>query len=267
MKDYAPRSFREFLALLLCMAMLLPLMPVPVAATELTDPTDETVSAVSEETTEPEESESADSEATASTEASEEAQEIIAESEAVAETIDAAGDIVLSADISIPGYTGGTVSDSMEYDCGNGVTNDGSKSYLTIVTETNSSAFRAYKQLLENSGYKLVMEKEITSDVESEPNLFASYTSHDGSYKLYTYHFPYYQETRIIVDTQDDTVEGFVYEPQSGKQVKPVLAMYGLSILHGSQQRSGRCGYVPAGGKAAGQEHAPGLRIVQWYLL
>ena len=41
MNKYLPKTFRQFFALLLCVAMLLPMIPAPVSATEVTDQTGE----------------------------------------------------------------------------------------------------------------------------------------------------------------------------------------------------------------------------------
>ncbi len=126
-------------------------------------------------------------------------------------------------------YPGGTKSNTMEYDCGNGVSRGGEKSYLTVVTNTTDSHFNTFKMNLENAGFVEMASRTVASNTITE-NVFASFRSPDGNYKLYTYHFPGYGETRIIVDTQTDTVEGFVYEPQEGVVVSPKLVMYGLSM-------------------------------------
>lgn len=191
MERFIPRSFRQLLALVLRVAMLLPMIPVPVYAEELTELSEETSSGVVTEDS---------AEAPVTNEAAPQAEDPSV--------------IAIADGISIPAYTGGKTSKTLAYDCGNGVAKDGSKSYLTIVTGTTSAEFVAYTQLLADGGYKLKTEKlvEIESDDENDPNRFASFTSPDGTYKLYTYHFPFYQETRIIVDTQEDTVKGFHYE-------------------------------------------------------
>lgn len=194
------KLIRRFFALLLCVAMLLPMIAVPGAAAELTDP-------------------AAGASGAESTEA-----------EGSAEDAELVPSLLSSrASITIPSYSGGRTSDTLVYDGGNGISKDGAKSYLTIVTGTDSSEFVSYKSTLANAGYQLVSEKEVASGYAGDPNRFASYLSADGTYKLYTYHLPYYGETRIIVDTQADTVEGYSYTPQAGVSVEPKLVMWGLS--------------------------------------
>jgi hypothetical protein len=138
--------------------------------------------------------------------------------------------IVISQEITVPEYAtaGGSVSQTMEYDCGNGVSGKGEKSYLTIVTGTPSSEFTAYLEVLKNAGYNLVSTNNVDAR-DGKVNQFATFTSPDGSYKVYTYHLPAYKETRIIVDTQKDTVAGFSYKP-TGESVEPMIVQYGLSM-------------------------------------
>lgn len=135
--------------------------------------------------------------------------------------------------IDLPVYPGGKPSKVLEYDCGNGVTHENfvPKSYMTVVTQTNAAQFLEYCDALEGKGFTANGPvKQIASDADGDPNLFASYTDKDSKYKVYTYYLPFYQETRIIVDTQEDTVEGFVYNPQTGKTVEPMICMWGLSV-------------------------------------
>ena len=150
-----------------------------------------------------------------------------------AENAAAVSDIVVSQTITLPGYPGGSsakVSKVMKYDCGNAVTGNGDKSYLTIVTGTTSSEFLANRDTLKAAGYEPTMENEVASDTTGDPNRFASYLSPDGSYKVYTYHLPFYQETRIIVDTEANTVSGFNYVSKTGESAEVMLTMYGLSM-------------------------------------
>ena len=126
-------------------------------------------------------------------------------------------------------YPGGTMSNTMEYDCGNGVSRGGEKSYLTMVTETTATHFGNFKTKLASTGYVLKSENTVPSK-DGANNLFAGYVSPDGSYKLYTYFFPDVGEARIIVDTNKDTVEGYVYEPQTGVTVEPKMVLWGLSM-------------------------------------
>jgi hypothetical protein len=72
-------------------------------------------------------------------------------------------------------------------------------------------------------------ERTVLSNTTS-PNSFGSYLAPDGSYRVYTYHFPGYSETRIIIDTEERTVSGFTYEPQTGVTVEPKLVLWGLPM-------------------------------------
>lgn len=69
--------------------------------------------------------------------------EVIIEAETEEEGFElSAGALIqISDEISIPGYPGGKTSKVLAYDGGNGVSNKGEKSYIAIVTGTNSSQF------------------------------------------------------------------------------------------------------------------------------
>ncbi len=126
-------------------------------------------------------------------------------------------------------YSGGSPSTVMEYDCGNAVKDDGSKSYLRIIQNTTDSEYLSYIEKLSNKGFTAVMYNK-TVAADSGYNRFSSFISPEGNYKVYTYYFPYYKETRIIVDTEADTVAGFNYTSETGQSVEPLICMYGLSM-------------------------------------
>ena len=211
MEKYYFSRIRRGIALLLCLTMLLPLFAVPVGATEDADSAEETSLGGFQNI----------------------GLDILSDQGGLADTLAGVAPTAYSSNaISIPSYTGGKTSQALAYDCGNGVSKDGAKSYLKIVTGTNSSQFVSYKSKLVNAGYKLVSEKEVPSKYATDPNRFASYLSADGTHKLYTYHLPYYGEARIIVDTQADTVGGYSYTPQAGVSVEPKLVMWGLSTSY-----------------------------------
>ena len=50
-------------------------------------------------------------------------------------------------------YSGGTASNIMEYDCGNAVANNGSKSYLRIIQDTTETEYLNYCRALSSSGF------------------------------------------------------------------------------------------------------------------
>ena len=124
-------------------------------------------------------------------------------------------------------YSGGYGSTILTYDCGNGITNNGAQSSIRIIKSTTVSEFNAYCSKLA-SGHKLTYAKDVASN-ESTRNLFRKYAANDGSYSIYVYYLPDYDETRIIVDTNRDTVEGFKYTEQAGAVVSPKMVMWGLS--------------------------------------
>ena len=199
--------FRQALTLLLCVAMLLPVLPVSAGALEAG-----------------------------------------AEKTAVAEkAVSPVEQSYVAPDISgLPAYSGGNVSQTMEYDCGNGVSGNGEKSYLTVVTDTTAAEFNAYQQTLTAAGFTKTGERSVDSRTSGSPNLFATFRSPLGNYKVYTYFLAPYDpagdtnaianavtvsgEVRIIVDTQKDTVEGFHYESTTGETAVPMLVQYGLSM-------------------------------------
>ncbi|MBE6735152.1 MAG: hypothetical protein E7563_07435, partial [Ruminococcaceae bacterium] len=125
-------------------------------------------------------------------------------------------------------YSGGVPSNVMEYDCGNAVTNDKSKSYLRIIQNTSEDDFLSYCNKLSNNGFSVVMNNK-TVAADKGYNRFFSFLSADKLYKVYTYYLPYYKETRIIVDTEYNTVHGFSYNSTTGESVEPLICMYGLS--------------------------------------
>ncbi len=134
-------------------------------------------------------------------------------------------------------YSGGNASTVMEYDCGNAVANDGSKSYLRIIQNTTEQEYLSYCSKLRQLGYTAVMyNKTIAAD--EGYNCFSSFISPDNIYKIYTYFFPYFGETRIIVDTQSDTVTGFNYTSETGESVEPLICMYGLSMSENGYSNS-----------------------------
>ena len=124
-------------------------------------------------------------------------------------------------------YNGGYGSTLLTYDCGNGLSNLGTKSCIRIMRGTTVSEFNAYCSSLA-SEHTLTYAKDVTSN-ESTKNLFRKYVAKDGSYSFYVYYLPDYDEARIIVDTNRDTVEGFKYTEQPGATVTPKMVMWGLS--------------------------------------
>ena len=129
--------------------------------------------------------------------------------------------------ISVPAYSGGTSSGWMEYDCGETVTfhDTGVKSKMRIVAGTNASQYNTYCSKLTSNGYTKVYSKTVAA--QSGSNLYSKFLSKDGSHSIYTYFTAAYSQTRIIVDTQSHTVEGFQY---SGTGSLPTeVYMYSLA--------------------------------------
>ena len=76
--------------------------------------------------------------------------------------------------IYVPKYSGGTTSNVLEYDCGNGVTDNGEKSYLRIVTKTTKAEFNSYCGKLENA-YGTPVFTNATAGQGKQENLFRKY--------------------------------------------------------------------------------------------
>ncbi len=134
---------------------------------------------------------------------------------------------ISAGSISVPSYAGGTSSGWMTYDCGETVTfhDTGVTSKMRIVTGTSASQFNTYCTKLTNSGYSRVYTKTVPA--QSGNNLYGKFLYKDGSHSIYTYFTAAYSQTRIIVDTQNHTVEGFSY---AGEGKLPVeIYMYSLS--------------------------------------
>lgn len=181
---------RRWVALLLCAAMMLSIMPVRARAetdgTEQTTQTEEAVSAAVTDATDPTE----ETEATDPTE----------ETEALIGTLAVTKGLKMGQ-VTLPEYetASGAVSQVLEYDCGNGVANDGSKSYLVMITGTTAEEFAGYCAALSDT-YTLNYENT-TDGKNGQKNLFCKYVAADKSHSVYTYFLEGYGETRIIVDT------------------------------------------------------------------
>lgn len=140
-------------------------------------------------------------------------------------------DTIPGTAISVPEYSGGTMSEFVEYDCGNGLKGDGSKSYLAVVTGTTPDEFQSYVDILKDAydtkEWKMASNRSPNTGVTvTTDNHFA--TCSINGVKLYTYYLPAYQEARIIVDTQADTAAGYQYTPGS-PVTTPKLVMWELS--------------------------------------
>ncbi len=129
--------------------------------------------------------------------------------------------------ISVPAYSGGTASTWMTYDGGDCISyHDGeNRSKMQIIKGTTATQYNTYCTKLTSNGYTKVWSRTLAA--QSGSNRYAKFLSVDGSYSVYTYFVPKTSQTRIIVDTHPDTVEGFVYEGQGTGATE--VYMYGLS--------------------------------------
>lgn len=129
--------------------------------------------------------------------------------------------------ISVPAYSGGTASTWMTYDGGDCVSyQDGeNRSKMQIIKGTTATQYNTYCTKLTSNGYAKVWSRTLAA--QSGSNRYAKFLSADGSYSVYTYFVPKTSQTRIIVDTHPDTVEGFVYDGQGDSATE--VYMYGLS--------------------------------------
>jgi hypothetical protein len=112
MEMYIPKSFRQIIAMILCLAMMMLMIAVPGNATELTEPAGDAVVVSAEAPAE------VPTEAPTKEAAVESAD--VPEDTENAKTVNAAAVITIADGISIPAYSGGTTSKTLEYDCGNG---------------------------------------------------------------------------------------------------------------------------------------------------
>ena len=134
---------------------------------------------------------------------------------------------ITASSVSVPDYAGGTSSGWMSYDCGETVTfhDTGVTSKMRIVTGTSASQFNTYCNKLISNGYTRVYNKTVAA--QSGSNLYGKFRSKDGSHSIYTYFTAAYSQTRIIVDTQSHTVEGFRYDGQGNLPTE--VYMYSLA--------------------------------------
>ena len=149
--------------------------------------------------------------------------------------------------ISVPAYSGGKSSGWMTYDCGQylGLGNTGTESKMMIVTGTTSSQFLTYGSTLKDKGYTVLYEKKIAS--QEDYNRHYKFLSPDGTHVIYTYFVSAYKETRIIVDTNVDTLTRFSYKDTGNYTGATEVYMvpfsasqdgYGYSSAYGSQNRN-----------------------------
>lgn len=191
MKMRISKTFKRFFALLLCLAMVLPLIPLQLPAKA------------------------------AGTETNADATQWEAVSNQVR-------DIYLTVNQSAD------MSQTLEYDCGNGLSAGGEKSYMTIVEGAKASQFISFVAALDAQGYKPTYAPDsdahywtIASNTTT-PNYFANFRTVDEKCRVYTYYLAAYEEIRIIVDSQADTVKGYTYAAQKGKTVEPKVVLWGL---------------------------------------
>ncbi len=135
--------------------------------------------------------------------------------------------VISAASVCVPAYSGGTSSGWMTYDCGSGLTfgNTGSESRMQIVTGTTEAQFKAYCTNLEGNNYTKIYSKTVAA--VSGNNLYAKYLSNDGTHSLYTYFTAAFSQTRIIVDTQNQSFRTFSYN--AAGNYRNEFYMYGLS--------------------------------------
>ncbi len=114
--------------------------------------------------------------------------------------------------VSVPSYSGGTSSGWMTYDCGSNLSrgDTGIQSKMRIVKNTTATQFTTYATSLKNQGYECLYEKKVPA--RSNYNIHYKFLSPDGTYVVYTYFVDAYKETRIIVDTNRDTLRMFDYK-------------------------------------------------------
>ena len=126
----------------------------------------------------------------------------------------------------------------LEYDCGNGLTGDGAKSYMKLVTGTTAAEFTAYVASLTAAGFTRTSYQSLAANTSGTSNLFYRFLSPKkegvNQYVLTVYYLAAYSEARVIVDTAADIVKdfstGFVFDSITDEVAQPVLIQYGLSM-------------------------------------
>lgn len=155
--------------------------------------------------------------------------------------------------VTLPAYPGGDISNLLTLDCGYSTQNNGHdgneyKSYVRIVGGTSQEHFDSYRRSLTNAGYTEVSYHETQNGVNTgNKNCFAKFIAPDKSHSVYFYRIDHYgnydgsdssnpnnhahyNEARIIVDTNPDTVRAFSYEAKPGGDGKTELYMYGITM-------------------------------------
>ena len=134
---------------------------------------------------------------------------------------------VTISSVSVPTYSGGTASSWMTYDGGDSVSfHDGEyRSKMQIIKGTTATQYNTYCTKLTDNGYTKVWSRTLAA--QSGSNRYAKFLAPDGSYSIYTYFTPYSSQTRIIVDTHKDTVEGFYYDGKGSDRTE--VYMYNLT--------------------------------------
>ena len=132
--------------------------------------------------------------------------------------------------ISVPAYSGGSASSWMTYDGGDSVSfHDGeNRSKMQIIKGTTATQYNTYCTKLTNSGYTKTWSRTLAA--QSGSNRYTKFLSPDGTYSVYTYFAPYSSQTRIIVDTHIDTVEGFFYDGKGTQENVRIDGKYFQSI-------------------------------------
>ncbi len=149
--------------------------------------------------------------------------------------------------ISVPAYSGGTASSWMTYDCGQylGLANTGTQSKMQIIKGTTGTQLLNYRDKLTGLGYTLLYQKAV--DAQSGTNRHIKCLSPDGTFTIYAYYVEVYQETRIIVDTNADTLRRISYTDSGNNTGLTEVYMvpfsasqdgYGYSSAYGSQNRN-----------------------------
>ncbi len=134
---------------------------------------------------------------------------------------------VTISSVSVPVYSGGTASSWMTYDGGDSVSfHDGEyRSKMQIIKGTTATQYNTYCTKLTDNGYTKVWSRTLAA--QSGSNRYTKFLAPDGSYSIYTYFTPYSSQTRIIVDTHKDTVEGFYYDGKGSDRTE--VYMYNLT--------------------------------------
>ncbi|MBR7185421.1 MAG: MBL fold metallo-hydrolase [Clostridia bacterium] len=142
---------------------------------------------------------------------------------------------ILPPDINLTGTAVGIVNELPVYTGGKirSIYHSGDNNQVIIIDDTSADEYAAYRKTLEDAGYTLYTENDITG------NRFATYTN--SGHVVTAGFYGYNKESRIIIEPRS-TLPALESENQYQKVVEPKFAMLGLEFMSGdSLSQNGIC--------------------------